>query len=183
MRVEAPEVVKALLDPRRQRLLKHFVTPRSVKEVAERVGAPPSQLYYHVRLLERHGILRAVAQRRAGSNVEHVYELAARRFEVAAGMGDLVRAPSAVTARLVETAQKYGAAMDDRRKGRRDPAVRAVHDVVHPLTHEQASALYARLREILRDLPAAGAGDADEAPRYGIHLMVAPLAPPGEDVL
>ncbi|HVF07252.1 MAG TPA: helix-turn-helix domain-containing protein, partial [Actinomycetota bacterium] len=183
LRVDEAEAVRALLDPRRQRLLKRFVTPRSVKEVAEQEVTTPSRLYYHVRLLERHGILRAVEQRRAGSNTEHVYQLSARRFEVAAGLGGVVRAGgTGLTARLVETAQRYASSIEDRSGGPRDRAVRAVHEAGAVLTHQQAQAVLDRLQRHLDELAAADADPPAGARRYGIHLMVAPMRPDSDEV-
>jgi DNA-binding transcriptional ArsR family regulator len=91
--------LKAFYDPVRQRVLRELVRPRSVKELAEALQVPANRLYYHVRLLQQHGFVEVAAERRAGSNAEKLYQLAATRFEVpqelwAAGI-DLARGPVA----------------------------------------------------------------------------------------
>lgn len=71
-------VHRALGDPLRIRLFEALLHgPRSAKELAAEVGLPPDRLYYHLRQLERAGIV-AVAEYRPLPNgkVERVYRRA-----------------------------------------------------------------------------------------------------------
>jgi DNA-binding transcriptional ArsR family regulator len=62
--------LKAIADPTRIRLgLLMLDAPKTVKELAAALEVPPTRLYYHVRLLERHGYIR-VARRRMVSGIE-----------------------------------------------------------------------------------------------------------------
>jgi len=64
----------------RVRIMRHLAEPSTVKQVAERMGAPPTRLYYHVNLLEKTGVIRVVMTRKAGAMIEKVYQVAGRQF-------------------------------------------------------------------------------------------------------
>lgn len=59
------KTLKAIVDPLRHEMLRHLDSPRTVKELAHRLHRPPDRLYYHLGLLERHGIITAIEQRGA----------------------------------------------------------------------------------------------------------------------
>ena len=52
--------LKALADPLRHRILNLLDAPRTVKDIAKATGKPADRLYYHLALLEKHGLVRAV---------------------------------------------------------------------------------------------------------------------------
>jgi DNA-binding transcriptional ArsR family regulator len=90
--------LKVFYDPIRQRILGALHTPRSVGELGETLDESPNRLYYHVRLLEQHGLIVVAEERRAGSNVERLYGRAATRYEVATDLvaeGDRLAGPVA----------------------------------------------------------------------------------------
>lgn len=66
---------KALADPLRIRLLEWlWQTPRSARELAGCAGMPADRLYYHLRQLERAGLIEVTTYRRlAGGKAERVY--------------------------------------------------------------------------------------------------------------
>jgi DNA-binding transcriptional ArsR family regulator len=72
----------ALLDPTRQRVLTHLVEPDSATGVARVLGVPRQRVAYHVRELERHGLLEGVEERRRGNCVERVLRATARRYVI-----------------------------------------------------------------------------------------------------
>ena len=68
--VDTVDRLKSMADPLRIRFLLALRDgPRTVKEVAEVIGVPPTRLYYHLRILERHGLVE-VADRRLVSGIE-----------------------------------------------------------------------------------------------------------------
>src|SRR5919197_498369 len=68
--LDTVERLKAMADPLRIRFVTELLEgPRTVKEVAEALGVPPTRLYYHVKILERHGLIE-VANRRMVSGIE-----------------------------------------------------------------------------------------------------------------
>ena len=79
-------VLRVLSDGLRLQLLEAFGrtrgVPRSVKEVAREIGQSPTKLYYHVNLLEEHGLLLVAESRLVSGILEKKYVPAARQFTV-----------------------------------------------------------------------------------------------------
>ncbi len=80
--LEDPAQRRALGSPLRLEILGLFTTkePLSVAEMAERIGRPAASLYYHVRLLEKVGILTRAGERSSGPREEALYHPIAERF-------------------------------------------------------------------------------------------------------
>lgn len=75
--VDNPMAVDAINDPLRWRIYRQLVTPKTVKDLGEILGMRPSRLYYHLKLLERHGWIKVVEERRTAVNSpERVYQTA-----------------------------------------------------------------------------------------------------------
>lgn len=70
----------ALLKPLRVELLKRMVEPRSCTELAAQLGETPQKLYYHVKVLEREGLVVKVRERRVGGIMEGLYQAVARSY-------------------------------------------------------------------------------------------------------
>ncbi|MCA9694390.1 MAG: helix-turn-helix transcriptional regulator [Myxococcales bacterium] len=83
--IRDPKKIAALGSPVRQRLLDRLeaLGPASVRELAASLSVPPDRLYYHVRILERVGVVQAVGSRGAGREEEVEYDLFARRWHIA----------------------------------------------------------------------------------------------------
>ena len=83
---ETPAQRKSMTSPIRQEILGHFAGADrlSVAELADRMGRPPTALYYHVGQLEELGFLETAGERRKGKRYEHLYRPTAERFEIAA---------------------------------------------------------------------------------------------------
>ena len=75
------ETVRILADPLRLRLIEAMATRLdeawSVKELGRALGEPTTKLYYHVNLLEEHGILIVTGSRIVSGIVEKRYQLIA----------------------------------------------------------------------------------------------------------
>lgn len=75
------KTLKLMADPVRSRLVGLFSGgATTVQQLAEQLGVPLTRLYYHVHLLEQHGLLQVVAQQPRGGTVEKVYATTARTF-------------------------------------------------------------------------------------------------------
>ncbi len=77
---------RAIASPLRLELIGLFVDgkPLSVAQIARRMGRPATAIHYHVRLLERAGLLRRVGEQRSGSRSEALYRPVAEVFEMEA---------------------------------------------------------------------------------------------------
>jgi DNA-binding transcriptional ArsR family regulator len=81
--IQDREQLRVLLHPLRARIVTALAgTALSVKELAGILDLPPTKLYYHLRLLEKAGLVVAVGERRVGNLTECSYSAAAREFDV-----------------------------------------------------------------------------------------------------
>ena len=76
------DTVAAAIHPLRAAILDAMRSPSTAAEVARSVGQSRQNIAYHVRELERVGLLRHVGERQNGNFVEHVYEAAARALVI-----------------------------------------------------------------------------------------------------
>ncbi len=70
----------ALLHGARRRLLAHLAEPDSAAGLARKLGLPRQRINYHLRELEREGLVECVEERRKGNCVERLVRAAARSF-------------------------------------------------------------------------------------------------------
>jgi DNA-binding transcriptional ArsR family regulator len=81
--IEDLATLRLLSDPLRLRLIEELgVQPTTVKALARAMGMKPNRLYYHVNLLEQHGLVRVTQTRIVSGIVERTYALVARHFAV-----------------------------------------------------------------------------------------------------
>ena len=95
--IDAPRQAAALLDPLRLRLLENLAEPDSAAGLARRMNLPRQKLNYHLRELERAGLLRMVKQRRKGNCVERLVCATARSYVISpAALGRLAVDPTRI---------------------------------------------------------------------------------------
>jgi DNA-binding transcriptional ArsR family regulator len=87
----------------RARLLAELAEPASATMLAARVGLPRQKVNYHLRALERHGLVELVEERRKGNCTERVLRATAASYVIspaalAAVQPDPDRAPDRVSA-------------------------------------------------------------------------------------
>jgi DNA-binding transcriptional ArsR family regulator len=75
--VEAPDELQALAHPLRIRVLEALRTPASAATAARAVGQPRQNVNYHLKELERVGLVRKVGERRNGNFIEALYQAVA----------------------------------------------------------------------------------------------------------
>ena len=76
------DTVHALAHPLRLRILDALRQPASAAQVAREIGHPRQKVNYHLKGLERAGLVRAVGERRTGNFIESLYQAVARSFVV-----------------------------------------------------------------------------------------------------
>jgi Helix-turn-helix domain len=85
----------AILSPIRLRVLSALRTPGSATTVAGRLGIPRQKANYHVRTLERLGLVRHVEDRKKGNCTERVVQATATHYLIAPSVvGELEPSPS-----------------------------------------------------------------------------------------
>ena len=91
----------ALLEPVRLRLIQELSEPGSASSLARKLGEPRQRLNYHLRELEKAGLVRLVEERRKGNCVERVVIASARAYLVSPEvLGALGASPGGVQDRL-----------------------------------------------------------------------------------
>ena len=78
--IENPAAAEASLDPVRSRLLAELSQPGSASSLATKIGLPRQQVNYHLRTLERHGLVELVEERRKGNVTERVLRATAASY-------------------------------------------------------------------------------------------------------
>ena len=101
--IDDPAAAEASLDPIRARLLAELAEPASASSLAARVGLPRQKVNYHLRALERHGLVELVAERRKGNVTERLLQATAAAYVIspaalAAVAPDPARAPDRLSA-------------------------------------------------------------------------------------
>ncbi len=81
--IEEVEQAAILLHPQRMELLQHMEQPRTCPELAEMFGSTPQKIYYHVKALEKAGLIEKVEERRVRGVVEGYYQAKARSYWLA----------------------------------------------------------------------------------------------------
>ncbi len=102
--IEDPEAAEVSLDPMRARLLAALAEPGSAATLAARVGLPRQKVNYHLRALEKHGLVELVEERRKGNMTERVLRATAFSYVIspaalAAVAPDPARSPDRLSAR------------------------------------------------------------------------------------
>jgi DNA-binding transcriptional ArsR family regulator len=80
--IEDPGAAEASLDPIRARLLAALAVPGSASTLGARVGLPRQKVNYHLRALERHGLVELVEERRKGNCTERVLQATAASYVI-----------------------------------------------------------------------------------------------------
>jgi DNA-binding transcriptional ArsR family regulator len=136
------------------------------------LGRPPDRLYYHLGLLERHGIVHAVERRGSERRYQAVGEIT-----VAPGLSVPPAAIDGVVANILDqVAREYAAA--SRRKG--DDAVKRVMLAQRKLrlTEDQRAELAERLNSLAAEYEQAEHGgdvDGDDRREYGVITGLWPV--------
>ena len=80
------ETLKVIADPLRLRILELMHKPQTVKKIARKLEMTPTKLYYHINLLEKHGLIVLVDTRLVSGIIEKHYLAAARGFRLASAL-------------------------------------------------------------------------------------------------
>jgi DNA-binding transcriptional ArsR family regulator len=113
--IDTADAAEASLGPIRSRLLAALGEPGSATSLAARVGLPRQKVNYHLRELEKHGLVELVEERRKGNMTERVMRATALSYVISpSALGAVAPDPSrgvdqrsafwmlAVAARLVQ---------------------------------------------------------------------------------
>jgi DNA-binding transcriptional ArsR family regulator len=102
--IDDPAAAEASLDPVRARLLAQMAEPTSATMLAAKMGLARQKVNYHVKALERHGLVELVEERRKGNVTERILQATAASYVIsptalAAVQPDPSRSPDRLSAR------------------------------------------------------------------------------------
>ncbi len=102
--IEDPEAAEVSLDPMRSRLLAELAEPGTATSLAGKLGVPRQNVNYHLKALERHGLVELVEERKKGNMTERVLRATALSYVISPAALDGVqpdpsRAPDRLSAR------------------------------------------------------------------------------------
>ncbi|MEV7603855.1 helix-turn-helix domain-containing protein [Paenarthrobacter sp. NPDC089322] len=78
--IEDPAAAEVSLDPIRTRILQELVDAATATQLAAKVGLPRQKVNYHLKALERHGLVELVEERRKGNVTERVVRATAASY-------------------------------------------------------------------------------------------------------
>ncbi|WP_028778473.1 ArsR/SmtB family transcription factor [Shimazuella kribbensis] len=81
--VELPEQASALINPLRAEILAQLKQPSSATEVAKKLNETPQRINYHLKTLQRVGLVTKVGSRQVRNLVEVLYQSIAKTFLLA----------------------------------------------------------------------------------------------------
>src|SRR5690349_15318282 len=88
---------ESLFRPMRLRILTELAAPDTAAGVARRLAVPRQKINYHLRELEREGMVELVEERKKGNCVERVVRATARSYLVSAeALGTLAADPDSI---------------------------------------------------------------------------------------
>ncbi len=92
--IDDPTAAEVSLDPVRARLLAELAEPGSASMLATKVGLSRQKVNYHLRALERHGLVELVEERRKGNMTERVMRASAASYVISpAALADVAPDP------------------------------------------------------------------------------------------
>jgi DNA-binding transcriptional ArsR family regulator len=149
--IEDAATLKVLADPLRIQLLTELsMAPRTVKELAGLVGVPQTRLYYHVKMLERHGVIRVVGRRMVSGIEERTYQTVAKSTVVSPALGAELARSGAVKALFDLFATQMEVALGDAVPvGEPDSAVIALSSLPIFLAPDEVPAFHEALQRFL----------------------------------
>lgn len=94
-------VAASVLDPARLALLERLAEPNSAAGLARETGMPRQKLNYHLRQLEKDGLVELVEERRKGNCMERIVRATARQYLISPeALGKLGSDPAGVRDRF-----------------------------------------------------------------------------------
>ncbi len=181
------ETLKVLADSMRLRILEYLAAPGTVKEIAQKIKKPPTKLYYHFNLLEKHGLIAMVDTRIVSGIIEKHYQAAAHMYRVqwgllSPGSPDFDEGVQAMLTAVL------GDAQNDARESIRAGLVDTDKDAPHhrrllmtqgrlKLTQAQADEFSNRLMDLMKEFDQHSNDNSDsDVKSYKLLLMMHPSA-------
>ncbi|MEM1248796.1 MAG: helix-turn-helix domain-containing protein [Acidobacteriota bacterium] len=178
--IEDPAAATATLDPLRNRMLAELHEPASAAGLAARLDLPRQKVNYHLRELEKLGLVTVAEERRWGGLTERLMVSRASSFVISpASLGDIAADPErcddrlsagyliALAARLV---REVGSLVEGARKARKSLATLSIDTVIRFRSPAERAEFTAELVACVHDL--ASSYHDESAPNGRNHRLI-----------
>jgi len=183
--IEDPEAAAVSLDPVRAGLLAALAEPGSASTLADQTGLSRQKANYHLRALERHGLVELVEERRKGNCIERVLRATAASYVISpsalTGLApDPDRVPDQLSARWLlalgaRLVREVGELISGASAANRKLATFAADTEIRFASAADRAAFAQELADAVRDL--ADRYHDEDAPRGRRHRLVVALHP------
>jgi DNA-binding transcriptional ArsR family regulator len=174
-------VLKAVADPLRVRIgLLLFEDAHTVKELAAALDVPATRLYYHVKILEQHGLIEVVERRMVSGIEERTYRSIDDAWNLEPMTPSALADSGALGALFGAVQAEMEVAFHDRPErelGQPDSAVPVLVLTELLLSADDVPEVQRRMQELLEQFDIKRADAPPGAERYG--FLVAGYARPG----
>lgn len=181
------ETVRIIADPTRLRILELLVMEaQPVKRLAASLNLPQTKLYYHINLLEEHGLIRVVGTRVVSGIIEKQYGAVARSYRVDEALLAL-GAPGEETVDMVfgtlvdslrhDLRRSLSAGLIERRDDAPEERKLTLGRVPMRLTPARAAELHRRLADLIKEYcpnPDEQGGPAPDTRLYQLFVAYFP---------
>lgn len=163
MTLTTVEQLQAMAHPIRLHVLRLLAgEPRTNKQLAARIGISPGRLHFHVRELERAGLIVLVEERPRGGVIEKYYQAAAENFTLGHQLGIPAAVDTTFVGATLEAArQEYARAIN---RLQQKSMVTAVQQGEARLSEAQVARIKTHLQAISDELKNADEDDPDAHP-------------------
>jgi DNA-binding transcriptional ArsR family regulator len=183
LEIDDIEVFEVLNNPTRFRILRLLKEPRSVKEVADHLGVPPTRLYYHFNMMEEANVIRVTETRKSGAMLQKFYQVTAKGFRPSPAMAHGEHEPHEL-AKIAAAVVLDGARIDAEealtehftrvRSGIEERVGGSLRRSLAFMTRDQAIEFADRLEAMIaEEFEVHEDGDGEE---YGLTVALFPLA-------
>jgi DNA-binding transcriptional ArsR family regulator len=193
MVIEDLEIMKVISDPLRLQLIELIgETNRegrlcTVKTLAGQLDMPATKLYYHVNLLEKHGLIKVAETEVVSGIVEKRYQVSARRISVAAnilekaGLSDdeelgmaLKSLATILDGTMADLRRSLHYALEKEKQDYYEEAEIHVQKTAVRLTYEQAKALRNEFDELVAKYKHLEQDESEEPVMFGLTIVFFP---------
>lgn len=189
--IQSPDQAMALLNPLRADIVSRLIEPASAAELARMINEPPQRMNYHLKALEKTGLIRRVGTRQVRNLVEVLYQSIAKTFVLAESLSlseetiERLKEHGSL-AQLITTAEQMKKdavyLMEHSEKGTEIPSATLQMDI--PLVdnddREAFITDYVNMVKQLVGKYAKAADNIQNPPLYKVILSVYPKAAEGE---
>lgn len=171
------ETIKVYADPRRLKMIELMQEPTTVKAISAALEIAPSKLYYHIKLLLDHDLIKEVGHNIESGIVEKIYQVTAQHFKM---VNPLINSAVPVEAADV----LFASMLDHSAQGFRHALLNIERDDKQPPRHPflsqkqvrlneaQLTAVHQKLVQLIEETAQlATETEASDSPEYELTLL------------